>query len=768
MVTSLKRTWTQKVATDKSKVEQISKELELSEVFIEICMQRGLTTAEEIKQFIEVDETWFHDPFLMHDMEKTVERIETALMNNEKITVYGDYDADGMTSTALLVETLESIGANVNYYLPSRFKEGYGPNVEAFKDIIDNGTSLIITVDNGVAGHEAIHFAQQSGVDIIVTDHHELPDVLPEAYAIIHPNHPEGTYPFGELAGVGVTFKVAQALLGDLPVESLDLVAIGTVADLVSLTDENRALVVYGLKVLQQTQRIGLLQLLRIIDTMPADINEDTIGFQMAPRLNAVGRLGDASPCVELLLTHEPDKAAELARFVDEANIERKEIVDQMTSEIKKLIALPENDQKVIVLADKNWHQGVLGIVASRIVEETNKPTLLFTIDEDLNQAKGSARSIEGFNLYEAFTQIEDLFLQFGGHYMAAGMTVEVSKLEEIQIKLTEILDKADEVIPPKFIDTYVPINRITTDNIKGLDQLRPYGTGNKKPLIAIEDVTVLQKRRIGKNQNHLKLLVGQEDAELDIVSFQNGHLDDLLYEQQAITVAGSLEINEWNGITKPQMFMEDIKISGALLIDNRLTNLSSKDFNYENTDYVFFDAPLFNESKDKIPESSQVILIDTIEEAKAYQAGRDIILVDCPNAIEQFQQIIANNKNIEIRCYFYKENHIFLHGLPNREEFAKFYKFITKYKNIDLKKTGHLISEKLNIHPNKILLIVKVFLEAEFVIINSGVLNRREHSEKVNIKMTDAYRKAQKQLEAEQLLIYSSFKEIIEQTEQL
>lgn len=768
MVTSLKRTWTQKVATDKSKVEQISKELGLSEVFIEICMQRGLTTAEEIKQFIEVDETWFHDPFLMHDMEKTVERIETALMNNEKITVYGDYDADGMTSTALLVETLESIGANANYYLPSRFKEGYGPNVEAFKDIIANGTSLIITVDNGVAGHEAIHFAQQSGVDIIVTDHHELPDVLPEAYAIIHPNHPEGTYPFGELAGVGVTFKVAQALLGDLPVESLDLVAIGTVADLVSLTDENRALVVYGLKVLQQTQRIGLLQLLRIIDTMPADINEDTIGFQMAPRLNAVGRLGDASPCVELLLTHELDKAAELARFVDEANIERKEIVDQMTSEIKKLIALPENDQKVIVLADKNWHQGVLGIVASRIVEETNKPTLLFTIDEDLNQAKGSARSIEGFNLYEAFTQIEDLFLQFGGHYMAAGMTVEVSKLEEIQIKLTEILDKADEVIPPKFIDTYVPINRITTDNIKGLDQLRPYGTGNKKPLIAIEDVTVLQKRRIGKNQNHLKLLVGQEDAELDIVSFQNGHLDDLLYEQQAITVAGSLEINEWNGITKPQMFMEDIKISGALLIDNRLTQLSSKDFNYENTDYVFFDAPLFNESKDKIPESSQAILIDTIEEAKAYQAGRDIILVDCPNAIEQFQQIIANNKNVEIRCYFYKENHIFLHGLPNREEFAKFYKFITKYKNIDLKKTGHLLSKRLNIHPSKILLIVKVFLEAEFVIINNGVLNRKEHSEKVNIQMTDAYQKAQKQLEAEQLLIYSSFKEIIEQTEQL
>lgn len=766
MVTSLKRTWTQKVSTDESKVEEIAKELELSEVFVEICMQRGLTTAEEIKQFIEVDETWFHDPFLMHDMEKTVDRIEAAVMNNEQITVYGDYDADGMTSTALLTETLESIGANVNYYLPSRFKEGYGPNIEVFKTIIENGTTLIITVDNGVAGHEAISYAKNVGVDVIVTDHHELSDNLPEAYAIIHPNHPEGSYPFGELAGVGVAFKVAQALLGELPVEVLDLVAIGTVADLVSLTNENRALVVYGLKVLQQTQRIGLLQLFRIIDTSPADINEDTIGFQIAPRLNAVGRLGDASPCVELLITHKPDKAAELARFVDEKNVERKEIVEQMTKEIKNLVDADKNSHSVIVLANKNWHQGVLGIVASRIVEYTNKPTLLFTIDEDNNQAKGSARSIDGFNLYEAFTQVEELFSQFGGHYMAAGMTVEVENLSEIQLKLSEIFDKSEEVVPTKLVDAYVPLDRISTDNIKGLDQLRPYGTGNKKPLIAIEDVTVLQKRRIGKDQNHLKLLVGKESAELDIVSFQKGHLDDLLYEQQSITVAGSLEINEWNGISKPQMFMEDVKVSGALLVDNRLSKLSPEDFSHENTDYIFFEDSMYNKLKKTIPDSSQAILIATVDEALSYQANRNMILVDCPTSIEQFQQIMTNNEDIEIRCYFYKESHLFLNGLPNREDFASLYKFITKYKNIDLKKNGHILAERLNIHPNKVLLIVQVFLEANFVIIDNGVLNRREHSEKVNIQTTDAYQKAQKQMEAEQLFIYSSFKEIIEQTE--
>lgn len=767
MVTSLKREWTQKVNTEKSSIEQIAKELELSEVLVEICMQRGLMTAEEIKQFIEVDETWFHDPFLMHDMEKTVERIEVALANNEQITVYGDYDADGMTSTALLTETLESIGANVNYYLPSRFKEGYGPNKEAFSTIIENGTSLIITVDNGVAGHEAITYAQEAGADVIVTDHHELPDELPKAYAIVHPNHPEGDYPFGDLAGVGVAFKVAQALLGDLPVEVLDLVAIGTVADLVTLTDENRALVVYGLKLLQQTQRIGLLQLLRIIDTMPAEINEDTIGFQIAPRLNAVGRLGEASPCVELLLTHEPDKAAELAKFVDNENIERKEIVEKMTKEIKSLIDADETSHEVIVLANKNWHQGVLGIVASRIVEYTNKPTLLFTIDEESEEAKGSARSIEGFNLYEAFTKIESLFIQFGGHYMAAGMSVKVHNLEEIQLKLSEIAVETEEVTPTKFIDAYVSLESISTDNIKGLDQLRPYGTGNKKPIIAIEDVTVLQKRRIGKDQNHLKLLVGQENSELDIVSFQNGHMDDVLYEQQTIAVAGSLEINEWNGRTKPQMFMEDVKIPGSLLIDNRLSKLSAKDLSHQNVDYVFFDATMYEKSQKFIDKSSHAVLLATLEDALNYQAERNIILVDCPNSIEQFQQTIMNNENVEIRCYFYKKNHLFLNGIPNREDFASFFKFITKYKNIDLKKTGHLLSERLKIHPDKVLLIVEVFLEADFVIINNGVLNRKEQPEKINIQNTNAYQKALRQMKAEQLFIYSSFKEIIEHTKQ-
>ncbi len=755
------------MATEDIDIEQLAEELELSELFVQICIQRGLNTAEEIKQFVHVDETWFHDPFLMHDMEKAVERIGEALVNDEQITVYGDYDADGMTSTALLTETLESIGAKVNYYLPSRFVEGYGPNREAFSTLIEEGTSLIITVDNGVAGHEAIAFAQESGVDVIVTDHHELPEDLPEAYAIIHPKHPEGAYPFGDLAGVGVAFKVATALLGEQPAEVLDLVAIGTVADLVSLTDENRALVLYGLKILQQTQRIGLLQLLKMIGTSPAEITEDTIGFQIAPRLNAVGRLGEASPCVELLCTHEPDRAAELAKFVDEKNIERKQIVEEMTEEIREILENRDPAQEVVLLANEGWHQGVLGIVASRIAEYTHKPTLLFTIDQELDEAKGSARSIEGFNLYEAFAEIEHLFLQFGGHSMAAGMSAEVRKLEEIEHELSKIVGNMEEVTPARFIDAYISLETISTETIKEIDKLRPFGTGNDKPTIAAKDVTVLQKRRIGSDNNHLKLLVGQENQQLDIVSFQNGHLDEVLFEQQTITVAGSLEINEWNGRSKPQMLMQDVEIPGPLIIDSRLTQLTAEDFNYEQTDFIFYNPVTYEAYLEAIPDSSNAVLLSTVSEALEYQAKQAIVLVDCPDSIEQFQQTILNNETFEIRCYFYKQDQLFLTGLPNREEFAKFYKFITKYKNIDLKKDGHLLSQRLKMPPAKIFLIVQVFLEADFVIINGGVLNKNEHPEKTNIQKTNAYIKAQKQMKAEQLFIYSSFKEIIDCSQQ-
>lgn len=762
MVTSSRKIWKQNRTVDENEIQALANELDVSRLFVEVCFQRGLTTKEDIEQFIQVDETWFHDPYLLYDMDKAIERITDAVENFEQITIYGDYDADGMTSTALLYETLESLGANVNYFLPSRFKEGYGPNSEAFEQIISNGTSLIITVDNGVAGHEAITHATSLGADVIVTDHHELPSVLPEAYAIIHPKHPKGEYPFPELAGVGVALKVAHALIGELPVEALDLAAIGTVADLVPLLDENRAIVYFGLKIIEQTQRIGLIQLFNLIDKKPSEITEETIGFQIAPRLNAVGRLGEATPCVELLITHDPSRAKELVQFVDEQNTERKQIVEDMANDVEEQLKQTATHEEVVVLADENWHQGVLGIVASRVVEKTNKPTLLFTIDSETGIAKGSARSIEGFDLYVAFEQITELFIQFGGHSMAAGMSAELENLPEIQSRLSNILSEMEDLEGIQKIDATLPLSEISTASIKEVMNLRPFGSGNEKPFIASETVSVLQKRGVGVDGAHLKLLVGQDTEQLDIISFQNGYMNDLLFEEQEVSVAGYLEINEWNGTSKPQMQMIDIDIPGPLLIDQRINQLKPVHFQRENTYFVFYDVSVYKNALASIPESSNAILLQTVEEATDFISEKEMVIVDCPTSIAIFKETIVGNDAAQIRCYFYKETHLFLTGIPTREDFTHSYKFFATHKDIDLINHGNTLSQHLKLDNAKIFLIVKVFLEAKFVIIVNGVLNVVEHPEKQDILKTKSYQEALKQLEAEELFLYSSFNEVI------
>ena len=354
-----------------------------------LCMQRGLETKEQIKAFIDGAEMEFHDPYLLHDMDKAVHRLTEAIEAGEEIVVYGDYDADGITSTSILVETIEVLGGNVGYYLPNRFTDGYGPNATAFKKLIENGAQLILTCDNGVSGHEPIAMAKKMGVDVIISDHHELPDDLPDAYAIIHPKHPAGSYPFPDLSGAGVALKIAAALLGEMPYESLDLAAIGTVADLVSLTGENRWIVKQGLQVMKQTQRLGLAALMEAAGIDAANLDEESIGFIIGPRLNAVGRLEDAGPGAELMLSFDEVKIAELVAYIQEKNVERQGIVQSIHEEASAELAKNESMPDVVVLGSKNWHEGVLGIVASKLVEEFGRPAILFRINEKPASRKG-------------------------------------------------------------------------------------------------------------------------------------------------------------------------------------------------------------------------------------------------------------------------------------------------------------------------------------------------------------------------------------------
>ena len=391
---------------------ELAKAHKLDEMTSQFLYNRGIDSEEKLTDFLTLDISKLHDPYLLYDMDKAVSRLRLAIENGEQILIYGDYDADGMTSASIAKEALEMLGAEVQVYLPNRFTDGYGPNQSVYKYFIEQqAISLILTVDNGVAGHEAIAYAMEQGVDVIVTDHHSLPEELPEAYAIVHPEHPDGNYPFSYLAGCGVAFKLACALLETVPMELLDLVAIGTIADMVSLTDENRQLVAMGLQVLKTTERMGLQELLRQSSVRPEEIDEETIGFQIAPQLNALGRLDDPNPAIELLTGFDDEEAADIAKMIGAKNEERKALVKTIYNEAMDMVDL---SKPVQVLAKEGWHPGVLGIVAGRILEKIAQPVIVLTIDD--GKAKGSARSVEALDIFAALDGYRELFVAFGGH----------------------------------------------------------------------------------------------------------------------------------------------------------------------------------------------------------------------------------------------------------------------------------------------------------------------------------------------------------------
>lgn len=388
---------------DKEKVEQLAGRLGITPLAASLLVMRGYDTADKASSFLYGNDARFHDPYLLKDMEKAVRRIKQAISDQEKIMIYGDYDADGVTSTTVLLQMLKKCSAQADFYIPDRFKEGYGPNEAAFRGIKESGYSLIITVDTGIAGVHEAEVAKELGIDLIITDHHEPGPVLPDAYAIIHPKQPGCGYPFKELAGVGVAFKLAHALNGELPEDLLDLCAIGTIADLVPLHDENRQIAKRGMEQFRKTKRPGLKALAKIAGAEIHNADEETIGFQIAPRLNAVGRIEQADPAVYLLNTEDEREAEELAEDINALNKERQKIVNQMTEEAVQMIEEEGLDQPVIVVARPGWNPGVVGIVASKLVERFYRPAIVLGVDEEKGIAKGSARSIKGFDLFQTF-----------------------------------------------------------------------------------------------------------------------------------------------------------------------------------------------------------------------------------------------------------------------------------------------------------------------------------------------------------------------------
>lgn len=730
--------------------DSIAKRLKLSPIIKKILESKNIIEEEDIQRTLN-GVAINHDSSLLSDIDKAIERINQAIDKSERILVYGDYDADGVTSTTILVHTLQKLGAQVGWYIPNRFTEGYGPNELAFQNAYDEGVSLIITVDNGIQGHVEIKMAQDLGVDVIVTDHHEIGRTLPEAYAIVHPMHPEFDYPFKYLCGAGVAYKLAQALLENVPNYFKAYAAIGTIADLVSLTDENRSIVQHGLKVMNDSCPVAVKALLNQA-SYNDEITEETIGFIIGPRLNAVGRLEDASLAAELLMSDIEDEAEFLAEQVEHFNQERKDIVAQITEEA---LAMAENyvsqGHQFLLLAKEDWHEGVLGIVASKIVETFSLPTLILNIDHEQNHAKGSARSIEQVSMFEILNAHQDLISKFGGHHMAAGMTMDIDNVEALQNGLNEWMAKLSETTslePSKKVDVLLDESDITIKNIKDIQKLSPFGTDFNSPLFEIQNMTIQSLKAIGKEQNHLKMTLG--DTNLPALFWQNGAYATQLETGQPVNLIGNLQINEWNGNQTPQFIVQDIAMDTMQILDYRS---KSKNTNFLNNDQT---TAFVIHSKVQKSNDNEFFYGEVIP--GEYDK---IVFRDLPNTLDELKHTLQQTQISQIYLVFQHKTSIYFEGMPSINLFKQCYKALINKRKMNLATEGMMLCEFLNIKANSLKFMLKVFLELGFINEDDGIITIASQPNKQDIESSQFYQARLSRIEVEKLLLYDDFKHL-------
>jgi single-stranded-DNA-specific exonuclease len=544
-----------------------------SPLLVRVLSVRKLGDSSEISSFLNPRLASIQDPYLIKDMEKAVKRIRYALDHNEKICIFGDYDVDGITATVLLMRYFKWLGREVDYYIPNRISEGYGMNRSAIERISKKGINLIITVDNGISALEEIAYANSLGMDVIVTDHHQSGDVLPEAVAIVNPNRKDADRVHTPLAGVGVAFKLIYAVSKTIDIDSslaksflvslLDLVALGTVADIVALTGENRILVKHGLQRLKDSDKIGLKTLLQITCSQSKEITPNTISFYLAPRINAAGRTDQASICVDLLLTEDNLKAVELTRTLNNLNDERRKLEADIHESCLNLLEQREDikSQKILVIDGEGWHLGVVGIVASRILEQYYKPVIILAVDRD--KARGSGRSIEGFDLHKALDHCKEFFTAYGGHKRAVGLSIPAKSIPDFRKKINEYAAEHLDIknLHPRLkIDAELTADDLTFDNVTALSVLEPYGTSNPPPVFTMKNVSLLEEPRI-VGRDHLKLTIIQDGISIPGIGFSMGDFFTKLNEQgQNFHIAFTPFINEWKGYKTVEMEIKDIK----------------------------------------------------------------------------------------------------------------------------------------------------------------------------------------------------------------
>jgi single-stranded-DNA-specific exonuclease recJ len=733
--------------------ESFIKEVEsysISKNIAKILNARDIKDISAVKKFFSDEFEEGYDPYLMYDMQKAVDRINEAIDNEEKILVYGDYDADGITSTVLLVETLISLGANVSSYIPNRFEEGYGPNKEAFTKIINSGISLIITVDNGIAGVEEVELANELGCDVIITDHHKIQDIIPNAYAIIHPEHPEGDYPFKKLAGVGVAFKLAHALLEIFPDFLLDLVAIGTIADMVSITDENRIFVKQGLELLNEDPRIGLKMLLEL-SNINSKIDEQTVGFYIAPKLNSIGRMDSAKLGLSFLIAEDAANARVLAEQIEKFNIERKQVTEEIVKDVIDKIETSDKKNKNVIMICGDYHEGVLGIVASNIVEKYQKPVFIMNSKEGI--LKGSARSIYDFNIYTAMNKISDLFIAFGGHTLAAGFSfdeVNLNKIEDFLDNEYENYKQNNELKSTKNIDIVTSLEEISYQFFNSLEALKPYGMDFEKPTILIENSMVLNKTYFGSEKQYLRLTIADEVGNLECISFKDTSLFDKVKNNDIIDLLCTLDKNNFNGRTKLQAHIIDINVKEFLFEDLRFINY----------DISKIDNSCLKLSKNIDDRSNNFYLYKDINSIDS--DFDNIYLLDIPNNKEFIEKIVRlKPKKIYLIC---DEKQVLSDKyLIDKDRLIKLFNIIlsTNNKQINISQQLDKLLALLKTNVDSIKIMIQIFKELNLIAFENNTIILNPNYKTVDLKKSESFVRMESIFEIEHILLKESIANI-------
>ncbi len=683
----------------------------------QLVLARQLATAESLDTFAK-EETIHHDPFLFSEMSKIITRINEAIDQGEPILIYGDYDADGVTGTSILVRCLRELGALVDYYIPNRFYEGYGPNEDAFMQAIADGYQLVITVDNGIAGVDEAEILLEHGVDLIITDHHQVKETLPRAYAILHPELDEN-YPFHHLSGAGVALKVAEALLQEvIPEDFYAIAMLGTIGDVVPLIDENRSIVKRGLAALRETEIEGLNAMMELAGTEKSEATEVNVGFELCPRLNAPGRMDEAALSVECLIAESEEEAKLIADQIESFNSERQKVTQKVLEEATKLVDVKTlAKKKVVILYSPNWHEGILGIVAGRLAKQWQKAVFVVTDDHE-GFIKGSARAVEGYHLFELLNECQDLIERFGGHALAAGITFAAENLKALEDKMNELLQEV-EVTSSLQVDLSLPLADLNISFVEQLSILAPFGEGNRPPVIELKNVYVKNVKPIGNKLQHLKFTLYQDKHSVDVIAFNQAPLAMYLTPDTLFSFVGEVKINEWNGNRSVQFHFIDVLCNEFQFIDLR-------------------NRQAYEQRKDQLQLATMYTNATEADEIET------LVINQLPNSKEELMTLITRKKPGNIVIAPLESNVTF----APREKFVIVYKVVKQHGPITLNHQMINYFMRLGISKNELLFILQVFFEVELVIIKNGSVFPTDSVTKRDLAEAPTYQSQKAKLE--------------------